>query len=71
MLLILVLIIVERQVKVLLIIMYIIVKHYVTINAYTVERIIDNEVDAIALVDIYNRNNKNTNVKYVLTKVIK
>ena len=33
--------------------MYIIVKHYVTINAYTVERIIDNEVDAIALVDIY------------------
>ena len=71
MLLILVLIIVERQVKVLLIVMYIIVKHYVTINAYTVERIIDNEVDAIALVDIYNRNNKDADVKYVLTKVIK
>lgn len=51
--------------------MYIIVKHYVTINAYTVERIIDNEVDAIALVDIYNRNNKDADVKYVLTKVIK
>ena len=71
MLLILVLIIVERQVKVLLIVMYIIIKHYVTINAYTVERIIDNEVDAIALVDIYNRNNKDANVKYVLTKIIK
>lgn len=71
MLLILVLIIVERQVKVLLIIMYIIVKHYEAINTYTVERIIDNEVDAIALVDIYNRNNKDSNIQYVLTKVIK
>ena len=71
MLLILVLIIVERQVKVLLIVMYIIVKHYEAINVYEVERIIDNEVDAIALVDIYNRNNKNATVKYILTKVIK
>lgn len=51
--------------------MYIIVKHYEAINVYEVERIIDNEVDAIALVDIYNRNNKNATVKYILTKVIK
>lgn len=71
MLLILVLIIVERQVKVLPIIMYIIVKRYVTINAYTVEHIIDNEVDAIALVNIYNRNNKDSNIQYILTEAIK
>lgn len=70
-LLILVLIIVERQVKVLLSIMYIIVKHYVTINAYTVERIIHNEADAIALVNIYNRNNKESDIQYILTEVIK
>lgn len=71
MLLILVLIIVEKQMKVLLIIMYIIVKHYVTINAYTVERIIYDETDAIALVNIYNRNNRDSNIQYILTEVIK
>lgn len=71
MLLILVLIIVERQVKVLLIIMYIIFKHCKTIDIYTVERIMDNKNDAIALVDIYNRNNKDFNIQYILTEAIK
>ena len=70
-LLILVLIIAERQVKVLLIIMYIIFRHCEIIDIYVVERIMDNEDDAIALVDIYNRNNKDSNIQYVLTKVIK
>lgn len=51
--------------------MYIIFRHCEIIDIYVVERIMDNEDDAIALVDIYNRNNKDSNIQYVLTKVIK
>lgn len=51
--------------------MYLILKHYVLINKYNVYQVINNEVDAIALIDILNRNNVESNVKYILSKVIR
>lgn len=51
--------------------MYLILKHYVLINSYKVYQVINNEVDAIALIGILNRNNVESNVKYILSKVIR
>lgn len=50
--------------------MYIILKHYMRINSYNVERVVNSETDAIALTDIYNRNNDDEGVEYLISKVL-
>lgn len=51
--------------------MFIILKHFIKIDSYIVERTVNNETDAIALTDIYNRNNNDKGVEYVVSKIIK
>lgn len=46
--------------------MYIILKHYTSIDSYSIERILQDKADAIVLCSILNKSENNKNVKYII-----
>ena len=50
--------------------MYIVLKHYTSIDSYSIERILQDEADAIVLRSILNKSENNKNVEYIICKKI-
>lgn len=50
--------------------MYIVLKHYMSIDSYSIERILQDKADAIVLCSILNKSESNENVEYIIYKKI-
>ena len=46
--------------------MYIVLKHYTSIDSYSIERILQDKADAIVLCSILNKSETNDNIKYII-----
>lgn len=46
--------------------MYIVLKHYTSIDAYTIDCIMYDKADAIVLCSILNKSETNDNIKYII-----
>ena len=50
--------------------MYIVLKHYTSIDAYTIDCILQNKSDAIVLCSILNKSETDKNIEYIICKKI-